>query len=236
MLVFLSLVFLNHRAAAIEQEHPEDCCAALARVRPFLGLMFGVHIGEADEFTAIMDRLKVTLPASDWNCSQEEWTPVMLRKAAALLGQAERGERVADCWVAGRSLTWTAKSQPGRQVAVGMIRFQNAAAARAYMGLAVDLQRKQDELLNAACADGRRVVESRSLSVQLKGVDEAARAERRLQREADGPTTTLSQVWARQNNFIVEFTWTGLDADLTWAQRVVELVGDVNAAPSSAGR
>ena len=235
-LVLLSLVTLNYCGTAFAQELVDDGAGALSRVRPFLGLMFGVHIGEADEFTATMDRLKETLPASDWKCSQEEWTPVMLRKAAALLGQAERGDRVAERWVAGRSLTWTAKSQPGRQVAVGLIRFQNAAAARAYMGLAVDLQRKQDELLNAACGDGRRVVESRSLSVQLKGVDEAARAEKRLQREANGAATTLSQIWARQYNNIMEFTWTGMDADLNWAQHVVELVGDVNAAPSSAGR
>jgi hypothetical protein len=152
----------------------------------------------------------------------------MLRKAAALMGQAERGERVADRWVAGQSLTWTAKAQPGRQVAIGAIRFEDAATARAYIGLAVDLQRKQDELLNAACAEGRRVVESRSLAVQLKGVDEAARADKRLQREANGPTSTLSQIWTRQGSRIIEFTWTGMEPDLIWAQKIVESFAATN--------
>jgi hypothetical protein len=186
--------------------------------------MFGVRLDDADELTAIMARLEQILPAADWSCSQEEWTPIMLRKAATLLGQAERGERVADRWVTGRALTWTGRAQSARQVALGVIRFTDAGAARAYIGLAVDLQRKQDELLNAACADGRRVVESRSLTVQLKGVDEAAGADKKLQREANGPTTTLTQVWVRQGNRIIELTWTGMEANLAWAQRVVELL------------
>ena len=236
VLVLCLPISLNLSTASLAQERPDDPTSSLARVRPFLSLMFGVYLDDANEFTATMSQLERTMPSSDWNSSQEDWTPTMLRKAAALLGQAERGDRVAERWVAGRSLTWTSKSRPGRQVAVGIIHFQDSAAARAYVGLAVDLQRKQDELLNAACADGRRVVESRSLSVHLKGVDQAARSEKRLQRDANGPRTTLSQIWARQDNRVIEFTWKGMDADLNWAQRVVQLIGDVNAGPSSAGR
>jgi hypothetical protein len=226
------LLLASGFVAFAQESQPGGGAAALARTRPFLSLLFGIQLDDADELTSVMSRLEKTLSPAEWTSGNEEWTPIMLRKAAALLGESNRGDGVADRWVAGRSLTWTGKAQPARQVAAGVIGFADAGAARTYIGLAVDLQRKQDELLNTACADGRRVVESRSLTVQLKGVDEAAGANKKLQREANGPTTTLTQVWVRQGNRIIELTWTGMEADLAWAQRVVDSLAACSEHPS----
>jgi hypothetical protein len=103
-----------------------------------------------------------------------------------------------------------------------VIRFDDVAAARAYMGLAVDLQRKQDELLNAACDEGGRVVESRSLSMRLHGIDEAARSDKRLQSRIKGRTISVSQIWLRADDRILEFSWTEMEPDMAWTQRVVD--------------
>ena len=43
----------------------------------------------------------------------------------------------------GRLLLWTAQATPDRQVALGVVRFETPAAARAYHGFAKELQRKQ---------------------------------------------------------------------------------------------
>lgn len=173
-------------------------------------------------------RLERSLTPAGWTGAQQPWTPAMVRQAAALLGQKERGERVAAGWDDGRTLVWTAKDSPGRQVAVGIVRFQDEATSRAYFGLAVDLQRKQDELLSAACADGRRVLESRPSAVSIAGTDEAARSDKQLQLAKDGPPVCVSQMWVRAGNRVVEITWNGVTGDNAWAERVVRevLAGD----------
>lgn len=217
---------------ALAQERAIESEPAFAKMRPFFKLMLGLQFEEMptaegalpDDLAATLAGLERALGAAEWNAAQEAWTPAMLRKAAVLLGEAERGERIARAWLDARSLTLSAKARPGCQIAVGVIRFQDAAAARAYVGLAVDLQRTQDEVLTAACADGRRIVESRSQAVQLRGVDEAARGDKRLQREASGPSATMCQIWVRKGDRVVEFTWNGLSADTAWAQRALDFI------------
>jgi hypothetical protein len=162
--------------------------------------------------------------SADWSASQEAWTPDMMRKAASLLGEKERGERVMRGWEDARLLTLSAKKRPGCQVGVGVIRFCDEMAARAYVGLAVDLQRKSDELLNGACADGRRVTESRSSSVRLQGADEVARTDKRIQLGTSKGTLPVSQLWARDGNYVIEFTWNGISADMAWTQRVLDII------------
>ena len=56
-------------------------------------------------------------------------------------------DRVLRQWMDGRSLAWTARNNPDRQVGVGVIRFRTPAGAQAYFGFAADLQRKQDEVM-----------------------------------------------------------------------------------------
>jgi hypothetical protein len=147
----------------------------------------------------------------------------MLQKAATLVGEEKRGEQVARSWEDARSLTWTAKSRPECLAGVAITRFRDAAAAHAYIGLAVDLQRKQDALLNR---DGNRVMESRSSDTPLQGADETARCDRKLQFPGSNSAVTVSQMWVRAGNQVVEFTWNGIAPDMVWAQRVFDAIGN----------
>jgi hypothetical protein len=169
----------------------------------------------------VLKRLEGSLPAADWQAAQQPWTAAMLREAAAWLGEGQRAEKVAQGWNDGRLLVWSARANPGRQVAVGLVRFQDEAAARAYYGLAADLQRKQDELLAAA---GRRPVESHVKALRLNGADEAMRADKTVHLQGQGEGLSITQVWARVGERVVEFTWRGVPGDADWAQRVLDAV------------
>jgi hypothetical protein len=182
---------------------------------------------QREPLAKVLGRIENAL-ASGWTAAQQPWTPDMLRQAGAILGEKERVERVLGKWEEGRSLVWWRKSDgaagPGQQVAVGVVCFQDDAGARAYLGLAADLQRKQDELLGG-CPGGGRVLESRSRPVQVRGADEAAAAEKRLQLAPGTEPVAVSQVWVRTGARVLEFTWYGVPADLGWAERVHGLLG-----------
>jgi hypothetical protein len=165
-----------------------------------------------------LKRLEGALAPEEWSAVQQPWTPEMFRDVAGMLGEGQRAEKVLRGWDAGRSLVWSARANPGRQVALGVLRFQDAAAARAYYGLAVDLQRKQDEALKGTAA----VVESRAEALRLNGTDEAVRAERKLRVGDNGAQVTVSQVWARAGERVVEFSWHGVPCDTAWAQRLLD--------------
>jgi hypothetical protein len=177
-----------------------------------------------DDLGDVLKRLEGALAAADWQATQQAWTPAMFRQAAGMLGEERRAERVVQGWDAGRSLVWSARDNPARQVALGVVRFQDAAAARAYYGLAVDLQRKLDELLNAACAGRRAVLESRSQALRLHGADEAVRADKKVQFGEKGEAVSVTQVWARAGERVAEFSWHGVPGDADWAQRVLDVV------------
>jgi hypothetical protein len=178
-----------------------------------------LNLGDLGE---ALKRLEGALPAADWEAVQQPWTPGMFREVAAMLGEGQRAEKVVAGWDAGRSLVWSARGNPGQTVAVGVLRFQEATAARAYYGLAVDLQRKQDELLNAACAGRRCLLDSRSQALRLGGADEAVRAQKKVQLGERGAPVTITQVWARAGERVVEFSWHGVPDDADWAQRVLD--------------
>jgi hypothetical protein len=165
-----------------------------------------------------LKRLEGALAPEEWQAAQQPWTPEMFRDAAGMLGEAQRAEKVLRGWDAGRSLVWSARANPGRQVALGVLRFQGADAARAYYGLAVDLQRKQDEMLKGAAV----VVESRAEALRLNGADEAVRAERKLRVGDNGAQVTVTQVWARAGERVVEFSWHGVSDDTAWAQKLLD--------------
>jgi hypothetical protein len=168
-----------------------------------------------------LKRVEGALAAEQWQAEQQPWTPGMFRQVADMLGEGRRAEGVLRGWDAGRSLVWSARANPGRQVALGVLRFQDAAAARAYYGLAVDMQRKQDDLLNSACAGRRAVVESHAEALRLSGADEAVRADKKVQLGGGEPVSSI-HVWARAGERVVEFTWHGVPADPDWAQRVLD--------------
>src|SRR5262249_41957317 len=144
------------------------------------------------------------------------------REAAGILGEVQRAEKLAQAWDAGRLLVWSARANPGHQVALGLLRFQDAAAARAYCGLAADLQRKQDELLSGP--GGRYPVESRTQGLRLTGADEAVRVDKKVRLSDKGEPLTITQVWARAGERVVEFSWHGVPADADWAQHVLDTV------------
>ncbi|HEX5270669.1 MAG TPA: hypothetical protein VFW33_09295 [Gemmataceae bacterium] len=169
-----------------------------------------------------LKRLEGALAPEQWQAAQQPWTPEMFRDAAAVLGQAQRAEVVLRGWDAGRSLVWSARANPGRQVALGLLRFQDAAAARAYYGLAVDLQREQDELLNAACANHAAVVDSHAEALRLAGADEAVRADKKVRLGNQGDAVAITQLWARAGERVVELSWHGVSADTAWAQRLLD--------------
>jgi hypothetical protein len=165
-----------------------------------------------------LKRLEGALESDNWQAAQQPWTPEMFRDVAGMLGEGQRAEKVLRGWDAGRSLVWAARANPGRQVALGVLRFQDAAAARAYYGLAVDLQRKQDEMLNGAAV----VTGSRAEAVRLNGADEAVRTEKKLRVGDNGVPLTVAQVRARAGDRVIEFSWYGVPDDPAWAQRLLD--------------
>lgn len=166
-----------------------------------------------------MAALTAALPASGWKAEQYPWTPAMLRNAAGLLGERERAEKILERWQDGHSLVWHNRTDPGRQTALGVLRFKDANGARAYYGLAADLQRKQDEKIRGGCGTDRCVLDSRCRAVTVTGSDEAFCVERRWQ-VAGGPAVSVCQLWVRTGLRVLEFSWSGGPADLPWAERV----------------
>jgi hypothetical protein len=180
-----------------------------------------LNLGDLGE---ALGRLEAALPAAEWRATQQPWTAGMFKQAATLLGEEARAEKVAAGWDAGRLLVWSSRAHPGRQVTLGLLRFQDAAAARAYYGLAVDLQRKQDELLSAACAARACVMESRSEVLRLAGADEAMRTEKKVRTGEQSEPATITMAWVRAGERVIEFSWHGQPCDTAWAQRVLDTI------------
>jgi hypothetical protein len=175
-----------------------------------------------DDLADALKRLEGALSPDEWQAVQQPWTPEMLREVAAMLGEGPRTEKVLHGWDEGRSLVWSARAAPGRNVALGVLRFQDAASARAYYGLAVDLQRKQDELLNAACAGRAAVLDSHAEPLRLQGADEAVRADKKVRLGNQGEPMPITQIWARVGERVFEFSWHGVPGDATWSQRMLD--------------
>lgn len=175
----------------------------------------------AVDVSTALSRVQTALPAPEWSCEQQPWTADMMRQAAGVFGFRERAEAVARTWQDGGSLIWSDRNNPPRQVGIGVVRFGEVAAARAYQGLAVDLQRRQDEVLGNPRGGAFRVLQSRSSSLKLRGADEAIRNDKRLQ-PSEGDVIQVSSVIARRGPLVVEFSWRGMSADPTWAQRMLD--------------
>jgi hypothetical protein len=192
-----------------ELRQPEQYVRAIQDARPGL--------------QAVLSGLAGPEPAAAWQASEQPWSPAMLRQIAALLGLAERAEKVAATWSEGRSLVWTARANPGQQVALSVVRHEHAAGARAYFGFANDLQRKRDELSGAPCVGSLKVLEARCTAVSLPGVEEAVRFDKRIQFGTGSPVPA-SVVLARAGDLVIECSWHGLSADAAWTERVVTAV------------
>jgi hypothetical protein len=187
-------------------------------------LYYRAHQDQRPELAKALARLADTLPSAEWSPVHQPWTPDMVREAASLLGARERADKVLAAWDEGRSLVWTARGNAPSEVALGVVRFTSAAGARGYQGLAIDLQRKQDELLSEA---GARVpLQSTSRTVQLTGVDEATRTDKIL--PSGKPMASVLLV--RNGSVIIELSWYGREADMPWAEQLVrQLLGSIAA-------
>jgi hypothetical protein len=188
-------------------EQPELYVRAAGQARP--------------DLASLLARVEQCLAASEWQAAQQSWTPEMVAQVAALLGERDRAERVLAGWEEGRSLVWTKRGMSGRQVALSVVRLGTSAGARSYYGLAVDLQRKRDELTGQACGGQVRVLEARSSALQLPGVDEGARFDKQLQFGSQTPSLPAALILARAGNVVVELTWHGVEADPALAERVL---------------
>jgi hypothetical protein len=189
-------------------EQPELYVRAQGQTRPALA--------------TLLTGVEQALPAAQWQAAQHSWTPEMVAQVAGLMGQRDRAEKVLSAWVEGRSLVWTRKGGSAGQVALSVVRLNGPAGARSYYGLAVDLQRKRDELTAQACGGQMRVLEARADALRLPGVDEGARFDKRVQFGTQAPAIPTALILARAGDTVLELSWHGLEADYGWAQRVID--------------
>jgi hypothetical protein len=169
-----------------------------------------------------------TLPADQWNAAPLPWTPAMVRQVAEVLGVTQRAEQVLRGWADGASLIWTAKRNPTCQVSAAGMRFTTPAGARAYAGLALDLQRKQDEWLVKSSSGLSQVLESRVQTITVKGAEEATRCDKRIRLAPDMPPVSVMIVWLRAGDLIVECSWRDVPADTAWAEKVFAALRGAN--------
>jgi hypothetical protein len=193
-------------------EHPEMFCKAELR--------------NAGGLVDFLERFGHTLAGNSGEYRIELWTADKVRQVASALGEAERAERVLHSWQHGAALISTPSAST--EVAIGVVRLTDAAAARAYFGLSADLQRRQDELLNTRPNSPQRVSKSRSQATTLAGADEAARTDKEFQpATGDGLASQVTTLLVRSSDLVVLFTWRDLPADPDWASRfLADLLAD----------
>lgn len=176
---------------------------------------------ERPSLAAALQRLESTLPATEWNVSQQPWTPAMVRQVASLLGQQRQADKALRSWEESRTLLWVDKRDPNKQVALSVVRFENEAGARSYYGFANDLQRKRDEAPNAPDAGMLRVLESRMNACTLASAAEAVRFEKVLQLDSKSTPLTEKKLLVRSGDTVVELAWYGMADDPAWADRIL---------------
>jgi hypothetical protein len=176
------------------------------------------------DLAAVLGRLQALPPQDGWRPAQQPWSPEMVGQAAALLGARERAEKVVASWEDGRSLLWTDPADGRRMVAVSLVRHTTTAGARSYFGFALDMQRKQDELLAPGCAGVIRVVQSRAGGLQLPGLEEGARFDRLLQFGQAGDAAPQCIMLGRAGDLVVEVSWHGQAPDTAWTELVIRAV------------
>lgn len=189
--------------------------------------------GHIQGLAGALARLQERLPATEWQARAQPWTPEMVRQVAELLKAQDRAEKVLQGWQDGASVVWTQRQGSGAQVAVGAVRFADAASARAYFGLTIDLQRQQDELLNLSPASPQRVAKSQSRQLQLEGVDEAVECVKTFQtEEAKEAPLQVTTLLIRSGNLVILHTWRDLPANPAWALSFFRaLVTDAQVRP-----
>jgi hypothetical protein len=162
------------------------------------------------------------LPASDWEGKLRGWSTENVLLVADLVHERTRAEKVLTSGQSdGEMVVWAPKSNPTSQVALSVVRFKTASAARAYHAFAMELQRKLDEAKTPALP---QVLDSHSQAITLPAAEEAILTTKRLQLPAGDDSMTSSTFLIRADSLVLEITWFGVPADTAWAQRLVTLV------------
>jgi hypothetical protein len=172
------------------------------------------RIANLSDLGATLATFSSAVAAGNWKVEQEPWTPAMVRQVAELFGEKGRIDKVLAGWDEGRSLVWTSKNPPLDQIGLGVIRFANPAAARAYFGFAIDLQRKQDIKLG----DGN----TKSREVSLRGADQAVRSDGKRMVWVSAPSLPVTVLLIRSGPWVFEWTWYGLPPKIAWAERLLD--------------
>jgi hypothetical protein len=136
-----------------------------------------------------------------------------VRVVADLLGEKERAEKILSGWEEGDSLVWTSRRDPFAQVGLGVVRFENVAAARAYFGFAIDLQRKKDTQLGSEGISLREVRISRG--------EQAVRSDGKRMFSPNGPLLPATFLLVRSGNLVLQWNWEAVPADVAWAERLL---------------
>jgi hypothetical protein len=169
----------------------------------------------------VVEGLGTALPAAEWRAAQQPFSPDMVRQVAEFLSDRGCAEKYLASWDEGRSLVWTNRMDPARQVALSVVRFENATAARAYFGFALDLQRKRDTLSGGSCTPTIRVLDSRTTDLSLPHAEQAVRSDKRLALGPGGAPVPTSTLLVRAADVVVECTWNGLPGDIAWGERLL---------------
>lgn len=143
----------------------------------------------------------------------------MVRQSAEMLGEGDRAAKVLTAWQEGWSVQWSDRRDPRRGLHAGVIRFNDAPAARAYYGVALDLQRKADAQITSQ-APAVQLVRSQPTPIQVAGAEDATRIDRSLSVGGTEPVTQTT-VLLQARDLIFEFTWIQTPADVSWLGRVV---------------
>jgi hypothetical protein len=166
-----------------------------------------------------LKRVGAIFPSDLWTVEQYPWEPSMLLAAADLIGARPRAEKATEAWRDGQVLFVSSTAPPDRKVGIGAVRLANAAAARSYFGLQIDLKRLVDEKLN------QPVKSNKSQSLTFRGGEEALRIDRELIVGPDQSTTVKETTFlVRSGDLVVEFLWAQLPADQGWAEAVFAIL------------
>jgi hypothetical protein len=160
-----------------------------------------------------LKRVGAIFPGAIWTVELYAWDPGMVHTAAELVGARTRAENATLGWREGQVLFVHSTAPPERKLGIGAVRLASPAAARAYLGLQIDLKRLVDQKLN------QPVKSNRSQSLTLRGIEEAVRIDRELIVGPDSSTVVgETTLLLRQGDLMVEFLWVNLPADVSWAE------------------
>lgn len=176
------------------------------------------------DLKTVFNHIQERLSPRGFRRRQQPWTRDMLKQVATILQVSKDRIKTIGQWQDGRTLIWTPPKQPGKYIALTVVKFPAGNAARSYFGFAVDMQRKRDELSANSPYIPLRTVDSRYTSLKLANVEETVRNDKTVQMGSKGPTIPVTVILCRTPTHVFQFQWQGIAADAAWAERVVAAV------------